>query len=732
MLPTGAFSSVQGLTLLDGTAGDADVLNASVLNASWDTGFVSTNIENINLSVLVADADAFAMTSVMPGTTAVNFTGTGKIGANTTTANMTAGITGVLSGTAFGLGSGYTGTVNVNAGALAAATLNLNGTTGTATTAATLAATSPTFNTAGLVTLLTVNANANTNLNADSQTAGTGATTVFNATGTTVKGAGNVNILGLAAQFNGANINASSVDYTGALTLTPTDNGTIDLSTTTVVTGVRNVDLSYALGTTLTLATANNSAAYGTGAVNVNFSPAAAANMAATTINMPATSGTTDAVTFNLNSFTGTVGALTTTNIETVTLASSKLTALTITTGIDAGAGVAGTQSVVVTAPATATGVLTLNTVSADSINTTGVTQAVTLTTANGGTAGTNFTGGAGATVITSSASTLDFVTTGAGSDTINITGGGTFAGGAGNDTYVFPAGASITSVTDSLGTDTLLFPASGNISTLNVGGTATPLLAGIENILLDTTGVLTVRSGQFAGQAQTINVITGTGSAGITLIAGGGTLNASGVSGTALAAGAYNTAAGVASGVGIALATLSLNGGSGADAITAAPTIANRITGNGGNDTIVLGSGIDMVITADTAANNGVDTITGFTTTVDKFNVDNLGTATAITATGALVAYTHAVNSVPFFTGFAAGRADASDADLITALNGALVKTAAIAGVVSYIIVVDNNSSALYSVADDGIANEYTGDTIVLMGTIDAILVSGDIIFTG
>ena len=616
MLPTGAFSSVQGLTLLDGTAGDADVLNASVLNASWDTGYVSTNIENINLNMLVADADGFAMTSVMPGTTAVNFTGTGKVGANTTTANMTAGITGVLSGTAFGLGSGYTGTVNVNAGALAAATLNLNGTTGTATTAATLAATSPTFNTAGLVTALTVNANANTNLNADSQTAGTGATTVFNATGTTVVGAGNVNILGLAAQFNGANINASGTTYTGALTLTPTDNGAIDLSTTTVVTGVRNVDLSYALGTTLTLATANNSAAYGTGAVNVNFTPAAAAVMAATAVTMTGTTATTDAVTFNLGSFTTSAGSLTTTNVETVTVNSSKLTALTIG-NINAGAGVAGTQSVVVTAPATATGVLTLGTVSADSINTSGVTQAVTLTTANGNVAGTTFTGGAGATVITTSTSTLDFVTTGAGADVINVpaTGGGTFIGGAGNDTYAFGTTSAVTTVSDSLGTDTLLFAGAGNISNVNVGSAATPLLAGIEQIVIASGSVLTVAPGQFAGQVQTINTIAAGGAVSLTLSAVG-TLDASGVVATAIpVATGYVSATGVVT-AGIALTGLTLTGSATVDTIKAAATVTNFIISAAGADVITLGSGVDTnrVDALAVDATTSGDVITGFT----------------------------------------------------------------------------------------------------------------------
>lgn len=172
--------------------------------------------------------------------------------------------------------------------------------------------------------------------------------------------------------------------------------------------------------------------------------------------------------------------------------------------------------------------------------------------------------------------------------------------------------------------------------------------------------------------------------------------------------------------------------GGAGADVITSGLG-ADIITGGAGNDTITLtadGAASDVVIVESNAANNGVDTITGFTTTVDKFNVDALGTATALSLTGAAVAYTHAANTVAFFTGLAAGSADVSNAALITALNAAVVKTAGAAGTVSYIIVVDNNSSALYSVTDDGVADEYTGDTITLMGTIDAVLVAGDIVF--
>jgi hypothetical protein len=709
MLPTGAFSSVQGLTLLDGTAGDADVLNASVLNASWDTGYVSTNIENINLNMLVADADGFAMTSVMPGTTAINFTGTGKVGANATTANMTAGITGVLSGTAFGLGAGYTGTVNVNAGALAAATLNLNGTTGTTTTAATLAATSPTFNSAGLITALTVNANASTSLNADSQSAGTG-TAVFNATGTAFAGSGNVNIVGLATQFDTSVINASGVLYTGALTLTPTNNAAIDLGTAgSVVTGVRNIDLSYALGGTVTLATANNSAAYGTGAVNVNFSPAAAANLAATTVNMTGTTATTDAVTFNLNSFTGTVGALTTTNIETVTVNSSKLTALAIS-NINAGAGVAGTQSVVVTGPATATGVMSLGTVSADSINTTGVTQAVTLTTANGNVAGTTFTGGAGATVITTSTSTLDFVTTGAGADVINVpaTGGGTFIGGTGNDTYAFGTTSAVTTVSDSLGTDTLLFAAAGNISNVNVGSAATPLLAGIEQIVIASGSVLTVAPGQFAGQAQTINTVAAGGAVGLTLSAAG-TLDASGVVATAIpVATGYVSAAGVVT-AGIALTGLTLIGSATADTIKAAPTVTNAITGAAGSDAITCSTGVDTIIYTEAGA---------ATTAGAGQNAGDLGLAMGDTITGFSTAdfINLGAGGGAFETSLVVGAGIAGAGGTIAEMTNATTFTAATASIVQYwdngtdiVIAISFAADAAYTAAADA--------TITLVG---------------
>lgn len=156
----------------------------------------------------------------------------------------------------------------------------------------------------------------------------------------------------------------------------------------------------------------------------------------------------------------------------------------------------------------------------------------------------------------------------------------------------------------------------------------------------------------------------------------------------------------------------------------------ADTITGGGGNDTIDLTettAAVDTVIFADTAANNGADTISGFATTSDKINLDALGTATAFTATGALVAITSAANIVLLFTGGAAGDADSSAA-AITFMNANAVLTDTAA--TFHVVIVDNNSTAIYQVTSNAGGNEFTGDTLTLMGTIEAVTVSGDFVF--
>jgi len=217
--PSGQASTSSGLTVLDSSTTDSDTLNATVLAPGWNLGSTFTNLENINLTMTVADTDGWAMTTVMPGTTNLGVLGAQNVGTlGASGAASSTGITGIVSGTGFTLGAGYTGTlVASNATVLAAATLNLAGTAGTtAATSPTFNAVTPTANTAA-ITALTVNVQANTSLNADSQTAvAPTSTSAFSAGSTTVQGSGNLNLFGTAAQLGGSTINASGAAYTAA------------------------------------------------------------------------------------------------------------------------------------------------------------------------------------------------------------------------------------------------------------------------------------------------------------------------------------------------------------------------------------------------------------------------------------------------------------------------------------------------------------------------------------
>ncbi len=157
-------------------------------------------------------------------------------------------------------------------------------------------------------------------------------------------------------------------------------------------------------------------------------------------------------------------------------------------------------------------------------------------------------------------------------------------------------------------------------------------------------------------------------------------------------------------------------------DGTTAASIV---VTAGKLNDSIKLGAVKSTVVFADTADNNGVDIITGFTAGTDKINVDAFGTATGTTAvTGSLG---NIANTVYLLAGQAAGSADslASAAAAITA-----AATWATASVTSNIIIVDDNSTSIYEWVEAG-TNGAQASELTLMGTIDAVLVAGtDIVF--
>jgi len=506
MLPTGATTATMGLTVIDPSSTDADVLNATVLNAAWDNGTIISGIETVNLNMLVADA-ALAMTSILPGTKTLNVTG----GQNLT-------VTGILSGTAFGLGAGYTGTLDITppTAPTAAMTLNLNGTVGTS------AATSPTFTVTGgnVITALTVNANANTTLNTNTNTSQFATATL--------NGAGNVTIFDTAANFAAANIVATTPAYTGTLTFRPSTSATMDFSAGGVVSGLKVIDFTDIAANGVTGTTITVPAQTGGHTLTIIDAPTTARDSAIVDlIVVQQGSNLNDVVTFNFGSVLSAIslgGAITAATTETVNINYSPTTAGTafsvanITT-----ASALGTQTVNVSG----TAAFTLGTVTADVLNTSGVgsTGSIASATLANGTSGVIFTGGAGAATIIGSTA-ADSFTGGAGNDSFrntasgaNVTAADKMTGGGGNDTYILngdsaqaavavaTAYTAVPNVTDfsvsgANGVDILALSATNT----NYAGAATGFAAGVAVAAAGATGIMSqaVNGGAIAYVAGT------------------------------------------------------------------------------------------------------------------------------------------------------------------------------------------------------------------------------------
>ena len=165
-------------------------------------------------------------------------------------------------------------------------------------------------------------------------------------------------------------------------------------------------------------------------------------------------------------------------------------------------------------------------------------------------------------------------------------------------------------------------------------------------------------------------------------------------------------------------------------------------ITGGQGADVINLGAthtGGVIVVFASTLANNGADVITNFLTTVDDIDVNAMTTTTAWDATVAttannVVAGTHAAQAITIGNGkiYLVTKATAGSADTAlaasAAISGAADWTNATTGNIAYFIVVDNNSSTVWSMLEAA-GTEVIESELTLMGTVDAVLVSGDIL---
>ena len=176
----------------------------------------------------------------------------------------------------------------------------------------------------------------------------------------------------------------------------------------------------------------------------------------------------------------------------------------------------------------------------------------------------------------------------------------------------------------------------------------------------------------------------------------------------------------------------LVVTGGGGTDVI-ATGAGADTITGGAGNDTINGGAGDDTIVFAATAALNGVDAITSFTSTSDKLDLQAIGDTDGAVTT-ITTAFTVANNEVYFVDG--SGTANSAD----SATNAAaVIKSAAGGGTNvddaantfnSYFVIQDDNNSAIYHYVNNGTDDsDILAAELTLVGTIDDQVIAADII---
>jgi Ca2+-binding RTX toxin-like protein len=173
------------------------------------------------------------------------------------------------------------------------------------------------------------------------------------------------------------------------------------------------------------------------------------------------------------------------------------------------------------------------------------------------------------------------------------------------------------------------------------------------------------------------------------------------------------------------------LSGAAGADYIDGGAG-DDTITGGAGDDTLIGGVGSDTIVFSSTSTTNGSDTITGFVSTTDKINVDAFGAETALT-TATSATFTTAVGKVYFYSATDAGAALSVEtaSTVATVVSGSATITDA--AVTAFLIVVDQTegNSAIYQWNNTTAGAEIITSELVLLGTIDAALVSGDVIFS-
>ena len=495
-MPTAAATATSGLTIIDPSSTDADVLNASVLG-DWAAGSVISGIETLNLNMLVAGT-TFSAAGKAPGTT--NFALTGA---------QPFTVTDLANGSAITLGSGYTGLASgkmiSDVGTADTLTVNIAGSTATSATAG---AAMIYVNNGGAIETATVNVSAASSV----RMAGTGLLgTVADVTAINLAGSGSLTVFGAFGALDTMVLNGSGIGYTGNLTIRPTTSGNMDFSAGGVVTGIKTIDLqdipTYA--GTIVFSGSNTSNSVLSATVS-NVPTATSQTQGAIVVSVLGGGSQTDAVTFSEGANVSTIGNITATTIETLTVASSRASTGTFAMGTVTLTDGPGTQKLVVTGAST----ITVGVITADTIDFSGTTGAVTITGAavNTGT-GVSFTGGSGGiswNVAGTAGALQDSLVFGSGADRVGMSDGDdvvTLGAGADIVSYVANANAAAVGVTVgptitdfAAGTDKLLF----DKSVMGLGGAASGLTA-TETAIATTDYFEGASTSMTAGTAYTV-----------------------------------------------------------------------------------------------------------------------------------------------------------------------------------------------------------------------------------
>lgn len=409
-------------------------------------------------------------------------------------------------------------------------------------------------------------------------------------------GAGTDDKLILAAT-NDVSTTAKGAQYVGFETLGVNNDQDVSL-----IAGITALELGAMTSKTVSKISATQAAAI----------TIAGTQTTAVTLTLTDATGSSDAVSLALKSATATtninVAGLSVAGVETLNIAATTGTAGTNDT-VDFAAGgadkltavnISGTADVAlvgtntakaVTVTSATSGITTIsgNFVSGSSITTGAAKDSITL-----GTGFASYSTGDGDDAISGTVAQLN---TGANFNTIN--------GGAGTDTLTISDAAAFTIVDNNLsklsGIEKIVVTSTttGNQS-ITTGGwfDAAFKASGVDLTTTSSDGNITIDMTSFTGAAKITATSVGTG-------AGKGALS--------IQTGSGNdeiTASAASAGDAGTIKTFDGN-----DKITTASTEAFDLTGGKGNDTITLGSsGIETINFESTAANNGVDTITGFT----------------------------------------------------------------------------------------------------------------------